>query len=128
VVLRDITFVREAAVPGSVKKTTTCPLQHVPLFYGLLSSLVGDHGYEIDAVDSSALNQTEEEFLDYCIQSNPDIILFEPATTSINYIIRYLSAKQKNEVDYHLHRSPCNVFAKKCLRIIDILHQYYWGI
>jgi anaerobic magnesium-protoporphyrin IX monomethyl ester cyclase len=58
-----------------------------PFFMAYSAALLEQHGYEVDAIDSSALNQSEEDFIDYCIQSNPDVILLEPATTSINYII-----------------------------------------
>ncbi len=100
-----------------VKKTTDLPRYSMfPFFMAYSAALLENHGYEIDAVDSSALNQTEEEFLDYCIQSNPDIILFEPATTSINYIIRLSSQLSKRMKSTIIFTGPhATVFAKELL-------------
>ncbi len=87
-----------------------------PFFMAYSAALLNQNGYEVDAIDSSALNQTEQEFIDYCIQSNPNVILLEPATTSINYITDLsLDLKRRTNAIILFAGPHATVFAEELL-------------
>ena len=61
-----------------------------PFFMGYAAAILEQNGYSVEAIDAVPLNLSQEEFVKQCIAQQPELIVFETSTTTINYI-RYLS-------------------------------------
>jgi len=71
--------------PFSIVKKREEPLAYLPFpFYlAYAASLLERHGFNVEVLDSIAMNQTEEEFLKKVKQIKPDLIFFETSTPTI---------------------------------------------
>jgi len=84
--------------PFSVIKKRNQPLEYLPFpfFLAYTAALLEKEGFSVEVLDSIALNQTEGEFLEKIEQIEPDIILFETSTPTINY--DYLLVKKIKKI------------------------------
>ena len=57
-----------------------------PFMMGYTAAILEENNFQVEAIDAIPLNLSESEFLDQVYLSEPDVILFEPVTTSIQYI------------------------------------------
>lgn len=57
-----------------------------PFMMGYAAALLEDNNYEVAAIDAIPLNLSESDFLEQALEIAPDLILFEPVTTSLEYI------------------------------------------
>ncbi|MFA5358760.1 MAG: radical SAM protein [Patescibacteria group bacterium] len=56
-----------------------------PFYLAYTAALLEKKGFDIVVNDAVTLNKTEEEFLQEIVRDNPDIILFETSTPTINH-------------------------------------------
>jgi anaerobic magnesium-protoporphyrin IX monomethyl ester cyclase len=57
-----------------------------PFFLGYTAALLERDGFEVKAIDGVPLNLKNDDFIRYAISTRPEVILFEPATPTINWI------------------------------------------
>ncbi len=97
---RERYFIRAGSRwPFSVIKKRAAPLDYLPFpFYlAYTAALLEKNNFQVETLDSIALNQKEEEFLQEVRQSSPDIILFETSTPTIKKDLM-LAKKIKGEL------------------------------
>jgi len=87
-----------------------------PFFMGHSAALLEQEGYEVEVIDAVPLNLSLEDFIYQAIIAKPDVILFEPATTSFNWTLQIAETlKQKTKAKIILAGSHVSVFAKETL-------------
>ncbi len=87
----ELAFVRAGSRwPFSDKKERNKPLNYIPFpFYlAYLASLLRKDGHEVEVIDSVALNENREDFLNHLQRLNVDFIFFETATPTIDYDLK----------------------------------------
>ncbi len=67
-----------------------------PFMMGYAAAILEDNNYQVEAIDAIPLNLSESEFMDQAIKAKADMILFEPVTTSIEYISGLAKTLAKN--------------------------------
>jgi radical SAM superfamily enzyme YgiQ (UPF0313 family) len=84
----ELSFVRAGSRwPFSDKKERNKPLNYIPFpFYlAYLAALLQKDGHDVQVVDAVALNEDEGGFLTHIRGLDPDILLFETTTPTIDY-------------------------------------------
>jgi len=88
-----------------------------PFFMGYAAALLEKNGFEVKVIDAVPLNISAGEFIKKALYIEPDIIIFEPATTSINFIIEISKVlKDKTNAITVFTGSHSTVFAHEILK------------
>ncbi len=88
-----------------------------PFFMGCSAALLEQKGYEAEVIDAVPLNLSYDDFIKQSIAAKPDVILLEPATTSINWILSIAKTlKQIIKAKIILAGSHVTVFADETLQ------------
>ncbi|NLE02536.1 MAG: radical SAM protein [Fibrobacter sp.] len=92
-----------------------------PFFMAYAAALLEKHGHEAEAIDGVPLNMQESDFLEQVVAASSEMILFEPATTSFDYILSIASNIKKKTNALIVFAGPhASIFAS------DILQQYQY--
>ncbi|HPJ72169.1 MAG TPA: radical SAM protein, partial [bacterium] len=67
------------------KRSMASPYLPFPFFLGYAAGLLEADGFEVEVLDSVALNQTPAEFLREAAALSPDLVLIETSTPTIDY-------------------------------------------
>lgn len=67
------------------KRSMVSPYLPFPFFLGYAAGLLERDGFEVEVLDSVALNQTPAEFFRDAVALAPDLVLIETSTPTIDY-------------------------------------------
>lgn len=100
------------------KKTESADYIPFPFYLGYTAALLEKNGHQIIVDDGVAINETEEEFLEKVIQNNPDLILFETSTPTINDDLLLIKKIKKalHDVTICLAGTHATTFYKEILK------------
>ncbi|MFC1721532.1 B12-binding domain-containing radical SAM protein [Patescibacteria group bacterium] len=131
---RERYFVRAGSRwPFSNTKRREEPLDYIPFpFYlAYTSALLKKEDFDVYAHDGVAQNLTNKQFFDKVLEIDPDVVLFETSTPTINYDLEFVNAIKAKKPDLTIVLAGPHVttFPKETLkenRQVDyILQQEY---